>query len=98
MVKPTEKDKIFVSEEGMKEIIAAGVEIPPNVHIGTQEEAEACNWLVCSRLTSPLLMPDNLIDVCAVCGELVQHRPHAPVRPKKVCGDCVENDRVPQSN
>ena len=45
--------------------------------------------MVCRRLTSPLLLPDNLIDLCSKCGEAIQHRPHVPKRPPKICDDCA---------
>jgi hypothetical protein len=58
------------------------------------EDAEDTDYMVCVRLTSPLILPDNEIDICAMCGEAIQHRPHAPSRPKKVCLECM----APQMN
>jgi predicted amidophosphoribosyltransferase len=53
------------------------------------DEAECADIVVCRRLTSPLLMPDNLIDLCSKCGEAIQFRPHAPTTPPKVCDQCA---------
>jgi hypothetical protein len=52
------------------------------------DDAEMADVVVCRRLTSPLLLPDNLIDLCSKCGEAIQHRPHVPKRPPKVCDQC----------
>lgn len=60
-----------------------------NIEISDGEEAE---YLICVRLTQPLTLPDNLIDLCCKCGEAIQHRPHVPKRPKKVCMDCMMPD------
>ena len=53
------------------------------------DEAERADAVVCIRLTSPLMMPDNVIDLCSRCGEAIQHRPSAPKRPPKVCDVCI---------
>jgi hypothetical protein len=57
------------------------------VEIGDGEDSDL---LVCARLTSPLMMPDNLIDICSKCGEAIQHRPHVPKRPRKICLQCAK--------
>jgi hypothetical protein len=57
--------------------------------VDSDDEAEAADGLVCMRLTSPLLMPDNLIDLCSRCGEAIQLRPDAPKRPPKICAVCA---------
>ena len=57
--------------------------------VDDEAEAEAADIVVCRRLTSPLLMHDNLIDLCSKCGEAIQHRPHVPKRPPKVCDQCA---------
>lgn len=44
--------------------------------------------VICIRLTRPLQMPDNLIGICAECGETIQHRPHVPKEARKVCVEC----------
>lgn len=58
------------------------------LEIGTPEEAENCEYLVCVRVTTPLHFPDNLTGKCCQCGKPVQYRPHAPVTPKRLCMDC----------
>ena len=52
-------------------------------------EAECADTVVCRRLTQPLLLPDNLIDLCSKCGEAIQFRPNAPKLPPKVCDRCA---------
>jgi hypothetical protein len=59
------------------------------VEIVDDDEAEAAHYVVCGRLTTPLLMPDNLIDLCLKCGEAIQHRPHTPRAPPKICVECA---------
>jgi hypothetical protein len=53
------------------------------------DDADESDAVICVKLTSPLLMPDNLIDLCSECGEAIQHRPHIPKRPPKICIDCA---------
>lgn len=53
------------------------------------DDAEAADVVVCRRLTSPLLLPDNWIDLCSKCGEAIQHRPHVPKTPPKICDECA---------
>ena len=52
-------------------------------------EAECADSVVCRRLTSPLLLPDNVIGLCSKCGEAIQHRPHVPKKPPKICDECA---------
>jgi hypothetical protein len=58
--------------------------------VDSDDEAECADGLVCARLTSPLMMPDNVIDLCSKCGEAIQLRPDAPKRPPKICNVCAE--------
>jgi hypothetical protein len=53
-------------------------------------DAEDADGVVCMRLTSPLLLPDNVIDICSKCGEAIQYRPNAPKRPPKLCYVCAD--------
>lgn len=63
----------------------------PNVlEIDEEGNAEDADVMVCMRLTSPLMLPDNEIDICADCGEAIQHRPHVPRVPRKICFECAE--------
>lgn len=32
---------------------------------------------------------DNLYGACAICGEPIQYRPHAPAATEKVCAPCA---------
>lgn len=62
------------------------------VEIDEDGNGEHADAVVCMRLTTPLLMPDNQLDICSKCGEAIQHRPHVPKRPPKVCMECVAPD------
>lgn len=59
------------------------------IEITENGDAEDAKAVVCARLTSPLLMPDNLIDLCAKCRRAIQYRPHVPKRPPKICFECA---------
>lgn len=54
------------------------------------DDGERADVMACVRLTSPLIMPDNEIGLCAQCGEAIQFRPHAPAGPRKMCWECIE--------
>jgi hypothetical protein len=60
-----------------------------SVEIDDECNAEHADVLVCARLTQPLIMPDNAIGICDQCGEAVQHRPHVPKQPRKLCLVCA---------
>jgi hypothetical protein len=60
-----------------------------SIEIDNDGNGEHADMVVCRRLTSPLLMPGNLIDLCSKCGEAIQHRPHVPKKPRKICMECV---------
>lgn len=57
-----------------------------------EDPSDACDAdvVVCVLLTQPLLLPDNVIDLCSMCGEAIQHRPHIPKGPALVCYPCIE--------
>ena len=59
------------------------------IEMGDDADAEASDAVICVRLTSPLLLPDNEIGLCSECGEAIQYRPHAPKRPPKICSECL---------
>lgn len=44
--------------------------------------------VMCSRITTPLLLEDNETGACSECGWRVQFRPHA-AKGKKVCMQCA---------
>jgi hypothetical protein len=46
--------------------------------------------LLCARITTPLILPDNRIGKCFECGSKVQFRPHAPNIPK-MCAECARD-------
>ena len=53
------------------------------------DDPEEADILVCSLVTKPLMLPDNLVAHCSKCFRLVQHRPHIPRMPQKLCTDCA---------
>jgi hypothetical protein len=44
--------------------------------------------LVCERITTPLMLPDNRLGTCRECGTRVQFRPHAP-KIARMCVPCA---------
>lgn len=46
--------------------------------------------VVCVRITTPLMIPDNRIGKCSACGWRVQFRPHAP-RGRRLCMECADD-------
>ncbi len=66
---------------------SANTEIP--IDIVSQEEGEQADFAVCVLATVKTPYTDNLIGVCSACGKDVQHRPHLPKTPKKLCMDCA---------
>jgi hypothetical protein len=71
--------------------------MPNEIMIETQEDGEACDCVVCILVTEPLAFPDNIVTECCECGQLVQHRPHAPKRPPKICLPCIEPKMVKEA-
>lgn len=57
--------------------------------IEVADNPEDADILVCSLVTKPLLLPDNLVAHCSKCFRLVQHRPHVPRTPERLCTDCA---------
>lgn len=64
------------------------------VEVTSQADGEGAHVVVCRLITSPLLMPDNLVCPCSKCFRLVQFRPHAPRKPPRMCDECVRADIV----
>ena len=55
------------------------------------DDAEACDYYVCVRVSVPSRFDDDVYDFCVECvecGEKVRHRLHGPKTPKKVCYEC----------
>jgi hypothetical protein len=44
--------------------------------------------LICARITTPLIIPDNRIGKCSECSSQVQFRPHAPAG-RMMCTQCA---------
>jgi|SRR6187402_1726395 len=57
--------------------------------IEISDDPESADILVCSLVTKPLMLPDNLVAHCSRCFRMVQHRPHVPKTPMKLCSDCA---------
>lgn len=57
--------------------------------VGSQDEAEECEYVVCVPATDPLHFPDNVVATCCQCSVAIQHRPHIPKTPKLICLECV---------
>lgn len=49
------------------------------------------DFVVCAKLTTPMLLADNLTGVCSWCATRIQFRPHVPKAPK-LCIDCAASD------
>jgi hypothetical protein len=54
--------------------------------VGDGEDAE---FVVCIPVTNPMKFWDNQVSTCRKCGCLIQHRPHVPKTPPKICWDCA---------
>ena len=50
--------------------------------------AEALDAVICIRDEGPAYFADDVRTTCAGCGTRIRHRPHVPVRPKKLCPAC----------
>lgn len=55
----------------------------------SKRDAEKADAVGCAPATIPLYYADNVTCPCAHCGVLLQHRPHMPMRPPKLCLDCL---------
>lgn len=60
-----------------------------SIQIVSDEDAEKCDFLVCAPADLPTPFSDNLTAFCCKCGVKVQHRWHAPRKPKRICMDCM---------
>lgn len=62
--------------------------------VGTQADAEACDYLVCAPKAN---YDDDIAGSCALCGAKVVWRAHAPKKPKRICLACflIETAGVP---
>lgn len=47
------------------------------------------DFLVAPLVTTPLILPDNLIGHCSNCFRMVQFRPTAPKLPRRLCPGCA---------
>jgi hypothetical protein len=74
------------------------MKIPPLVSLDTdtgklelvESPPAGTDFIVVMRFSVPLIAPDNLVGVCAACGQGVQFRPeNAACAAPKVCMACV---------
>ena len=56
------------------------------VKVGTDDECEGCDFVVCGP-ESPF--DDDVHTTCSNCGTPVVHRQHAPKNPPKICIKCA---------
>lgn len=60
------------------------------IEVCTRAEAEECDYyLVCVTVGTPSPFLNNEQGQCCVCGAVVIFRPHAPVKPKRICFECA---------
>ena len=84
--------KVQAMEKGLAEVErVTGFAVTPEVHRSTPEEAEEAEAVLCLELSfdQPMLFPDNVKANCADCETLLQHRPHVPQKPAKLCLTCL---------
>ena len=80
-----------ITEDTAADLEQLGIETDSMQRV-KRADLKATDVVVCCRWSEgePLLMPGNLIADCAWgCGHKVQHRPHVPAAPAKVCIPCV---------
>ena len=56
------------------------------VNVGTPEECEAVDFVVCGPVS---YFGDDIHTTCALCGAAIVHRPYVPVTPLKICVGCM---------
>lgn len=59
------------------------------IKIVSDKEAEKADYVVCMPADSPTTFTDNLTGYCCKCGVKVMYRWHAPLKPKRICVNCV---------
>jgi hypothetical protein len=79
-----------IKELGELGLLPALIGIGAKIHITNPDEAEKMEYIICLRETFPLMLSDNIIDICVFCGARVQVRPNAPKFPKRCCNECFE--------
>lgn len=58
------------------------------ITIVSEMDAEECDLVICVS-GQRFYFRDNIFTVCADCGGAIQHRPHVPKKPPKVCMGCA---------
>ena len=80
--------KIMGSPHVTVELKSGSGGIPP-IKIISDDEAETADAVVCVLATASSPFTDNVFTRCAECGVGIQHRPHAPKSPRKLCIRCT---------
>lgn len=61
---------------------------PASVEFITDLPADA-EFIICTALSVPLILPDNAVGRCAACNGPIQFRPVVPAALPKVCMACA---------
>ena len=59
------------------------------VEVVSDAEAERAAYVVCVQWSDPPMFPDNIRASCCACGCALQHRPHVPKKPARICVRCA---------
>lgn len=59
------------------------------IKVVSDDEAEACAYVVCVLATAQTPFDDNELGTCCKCQRAVQFRPHAPKKPPRICMECI---------
>lgn len=62
------------------------------IEVVSDNDAEACEYVVCLRSHIKTKFIDNEFGVCTRCGAGVQFRPTAPKGPPRICMECVADE------
>jgi hypothetical protein len=80
------KERVTVTPEGHDELTRMGIGPPPaEMQVAPLSDGDT---LICPYLTTPMLLPDNEVGLCAECSHPIQYRPHPPAAVRHVCSVC----------
>jgi DNA-directed RNA polymerase subunit RPC12/RpoP len=66
--------------------------------VESQVDAERADVAVCRLVTTPLLLPDNLVGHCTTCWRMIQFRPHIPKTPRRLCDECASKEMAKEKD
>lgn len=58
------------------------------IRVAPEEECEKADYVVCGK-PGFSLFEDDIHTTCSKCGAEIIHRPYAPVKPPKICLECL---------